>query len=432
MNFWKTPDQTGLPLAQSLRCGLRSAVTVAVLVVAAFDVTAIEFSWAPQAKVMTRADDNVRGAARSPETAWGFDTGASVNFLAQTDQIVSELIPRVNARRFVVGDNLDADEYSVTFNNKLKLEQLVSTVNFTYARDSTLITTEAADTGLRNDVTNRDTITVAPSLYYAVDDRLTAHCNFLVSDVKYSDSGTSGLVGYKYLQGGSGIQYLLTDRIEPFFTVTISEFDAPTVKSSTRTYGAQAGTVFHWDSTLDLTASLGWNVNKIDFTTTEPVLVVTPVPHIEQVERPDSAWTNGPNAMVSVQKTFERSNLRFDYSRAVSPSGRGSQSNSDRLDASVSHKFSERLSLLVAALYEMRSSQAENIPGLLSSQDLNRDYTEARTSLRYQICDEWTTAISFRYGYRKSNGSATRETAHANAVYLSLDYNGMRKSFGVE
>lgn len=418
-------DSSGVENPKRIRS---NAVTFAALAFIVTNAGAADYSWTPQAKLMTRVDDNVRGASRSPETAWGFDTGASINFLAQTAEITSELIPRVNARRFAVGDNLDADEYSIIFNNKWRLEKLVSAVNFMYARDSTL-TTEATDTGLRNDVTDRDTITVTPSVYYAVSDRLTAHCDFLFSDVAYLTSGATGLVGYTYLQGSAGLQYQWNDRVESFVTITTSDFNAATVESSTRTYSAQIGGVFHWDPTLDLTASMGWNVSAIDFVSTTPVLVLNPVPHVEQARNPNSVWVNGPVAMVSIQKFFESSNLRIDYSRAVSPSGRGSQSSADRLEASASRKWSDRLTLTVAALYEMRSSQAQNIRDLTFSQDLNRDYSEARTSLRYRIGDEWATAVSFRYGYRKSTGGLAPDTADTNAVYLSIEYNGMPKRF---
>ncbi len=410
----------GTALVSGVRRHLPCWACSFLILVSGFPIVfAAEYQISPQAKVMTRLDDNIRGASFSPEAAWGFDSGGSLNLRARTETTSTELTPRVNFRRFVVGENLDADEYSVGLNNKWTNELFTTGMEFSYGRDSTLATTEAADTGLINDVVNRDSITVRPSFSYALTDRLSGNVSFLYNDVNYLDASNSGLVDYEYIQGMIGLQHSWSDFVQLFGNFYVNNFDAASIKSATRTYGGQAGVIWQWDETLDLTAQVGWEARTTSFTSLVPFPPAAPV-FLSEVE--EQVGTAGAVAGATIQKQFERTAAKLDYVRSISPSGRGTQSSSDRVALNVTHQLSEHLALVFDGLYETRTAQAESISAPSFSEDLNRDYTEVRGAVRYRISRDWAATGAYRFGHREATSETNRDVAETNAVFFTIDY----------
>jgi hypothetical protein len=387
--------------------------------------TAAQFDWKPDARSTMRLEDNVRGTSANPEAAWGFDTGGGVSISRSTGVLRSELKPKFNLRRFIVGSNLDADEYSVALNNEWAGDKFRANVDTSYARDSTL-TTEGPDVRRINDVKNRDSLTVAPSITYALSERTSLQSTFLFNDVTYIDAIDSGLVDYQYILGSTGVTYSLWDGLDLFASFVVSNFDVPDLNSTTRSYTEKIGGTWRASESLSMSAALGWILNDIKFEELEAVLVAQPVPRFEVVSVAKRTSSNGPIASVSIEKAFAQSVMRFDYTRQVSPSGRGAQSESDSMAFKHVHNLSQRLSLSLDGLYEIRAAQGgDSVPNAINAGDLNRDYFEVKAGLRYQLTEEWATSASYRFGHRKNTGLQS-DIAETNSFYLTVDYNGRR------
>lgn len=399
-------------------CGLTAGMSFVCVESAALDL-----SWTPRARSMMRIDDNIRTASSRQEEALGFDTSGDIAFKAQTDELSSELIPRVNVRRFAVGNNLDAEEYSVTFNNEWRQENYEAGVDFSYARESTLAS-EATDAGRVDDVKDRDSINIAPTFTYLFSDRLQSQTNFLYSDVAYIDAVGTGLIDYTYLQTSTSLTYAWTPSVQLYGQFLVSNFEVPELASTTRSYSGQGGLRWNWNETLEFSGGVGWIQSQITFHEFIPIFVANPVPHAEFIRTTDEAGSGGPIANVSIIKSFDETKANFNYSREVSPSGRGAQSTSDRIKMSVVHRYSERVNLIFDGLYEMRSAQAGSIPGVITSRDLNRDYYELRTGVRYQLRRAWALNATYRFGHRQSTNVGVSDSATTNSVFLIVDYNG--------
>ncbi len=393
---------------------------------------ATEVTWQPSARSMMRIEDNIRGASLEKESAWGFDTGGAVNLRARTETLTSEIVPRFNLRRFIIGDNLDADEYSITSTNDWVRERSALGLDFSYSRDSTL-TSEATDAGRVDDVKNRDSIIVTPSVSYALTDVVSAQSSFTYNDVSYVDVGNSGLIDYTYLQGTAGLNYQWGEQLLFFANTSVSNFKAPETESTTRTYGGQTGATLTWDENLTLTAAIGWNSSDIKFVEQQVIVVADPFPRLALVSVKDEASSSGPIANVSIRKIFETTVMKFDYVRQVSPSGRGSQSNSDRVTLNVVTRLNDRLSLIFDGQYDSRTAEGATSGGAVlgggAARDLNRDYAEVRGAIRYQIFEEWYLSAAYRFGHRTSTNLTNVDVADSNSVFLTVDYNGLRQDY---
>ncbi len=374
-----------------------------------------------------RLDDNIRGASQNGEEAVGFDMGGGVSLKAQNDSITSEIFPRFNLRRFAVGEDLDADEYSVAFNNDWLQPYYTTGLDFSYVRDSTL-TTELTDAGRQNDVTNRNSISVQPSASYFLTDKLALQSSFMFNDVTFIDAATSGFFDFRYLQGSAGISYKWREDLTTFANFFASDFDVTDQNSTTRTYGGQTGATWIWDETFELSGALGWVASDIQFTEQQLALAFNPT-RIVIVDVPAQASAAGPIASVTLRKVFDKTVAKFDYSRQVSPSGRGSQSTADRISLALERKLSDNLSLLFDGLHEMRSAQSQEVNPGLGVQDLNRDFSELRGAVRYRLTKLWTLGASYRHAHSQSNNLNSSFSADVNTVFLTVDYNGLPNTF---
>jgi hypothetical protein len=390
---------------------------------------ATDFSWAPSARTAMRLDDNVRGASRDAEAAVGFDIGGGVGLKAQNDTFASELIPKFNLRRFVVGSNLDADEYSVALNNDWLRERYTAGLDVSYIRDSTL-SSEATDTGgTRNDVTDRDAISVQPSASYFLTDKLALQTSFLFNDVSYVNAGNTGFFDYRYLQGSAGANFAWRNDLTFFANFFVSDFDVKSLKSRTRNYGGQTGATWKWDESLEVSGALGWIAADISFVDQRVVIIADPFLRFALQEFPVEAATDGPIASVTIRKSWDSLQSRFDYTRQVSPSGRGSQSTSDRMALVIEKKLSDLLSLQFDGVYEMRSAEGQSAGLDIRGRDLNRNYSEVRGMIRYRLSQEWSISANYRHGRSQSTNLNSSSTANMNALYLAIEFNGLPNTF---
>ncbi|MBI5617989.1 MAG: hypothetical protein HY943_17035 [Gammaproteobacteria bacterium] len=377
---------------------------------------AADLSWMPEADVKMRAYDNVRWSASNPEAAWGTEGGGGVDLKAASDTWSSELHPHANLRRFMIGKNLDADEYSVAFNNGLHLERLTSDVKFRYSHDSTLVS-ETTTAGLRNDITDRDTIDIHPTLRYLINDLTSAEVGFLYNDVTFANPGNAGLIDYSYMQAS----FTLTRVIDPvssvFLQPYVSDFRTPQVGGGTRSYGGQVGYARRFSETLDANVAVGFVSSDIDFLTPTLTILPNPVPHFAVINVKDTAGSDGPIVGLTINKKFSNDTATFEYSRQVSPSARGSQSQADHIRLGLHHPFSPRFWVSVSGIYDMRNAEGNRLVA-----DLNRDQAEMNASIGYRLTEQLTFETFYRYVWASIPVNST--TLDVNTLFVGIRYSG--------
>lgn len=399
------------------RTRIRQGVA-ALAAMIAINASAWNYSVTPVVRSSMRVDDNIRGASRNEEAAWGFDNGATVNMQAANEIITSTLIPRVNLRRFIIGEDLDADEYGVTFNNLWRQERFRYGLDFNYARDSTL-STEATDSGRQNTVIDRDGITVHPTVSYLFSDKLVVQASYMYNSVAYLTTNTDDFIDYQYQMVDVSLSYQWWENLELFASMSFSYFDSGSGFSITRSYSGRAGATYHWDETLEITGAVGWvdsNVKFHEFVESLPPL-------------PAHGASNGPLASANIQKKFDQAVATLDFVRQVSPTGRGAQSSTDRISSSYLYNFTDRFSTRADFIYDMQSADGASFGGSTTAASLNRDYLEFVGTVRYKLSPFWQMSTSYHHPIRKSTNSEFSSTAQSNSVYVTVEYSGERLNF---
>ena len=401
---------------------MRLAIVTLALSLCAQAVSAeSQYFIAPRMSVLTTGDSNLLLGSRSPIETGNANTSLSFDLNRQSLGWKSDLIPRVNLRRFFVNSAFDADEYGVNFNNDWTGESVSVGLDVGYTSDSTLIT-EATDTGASNDVVGRDSIEVTPSLTWQMSERWQTQFSLLFNDISYA-SGTSGLLGYRYVMGSSTASYTYNDTTQIFTTFFTSDFDVPEIGNHTRTYGTQLGMTKFLTPTIRVTGSAGYVWSTIDSLERRlGVVDAPPPPHIGIIDVPVSANATGPIANFSVQKQLSTVSLaKFDYSRQLSPGGRGTQTISDNMTLRADLKLRPDWLLILSGSHDMRTSE-----GGLFANDTDRDFTTLRGALRYAWTREWWVTGAYRFAFRQNTGLST-DFASGHAVSLTIEYNGLTR-----
>lgn len=383
-------------------------------------VQAIDLSWQPQLRLGTRGTDNVRWSGVDEEAAWGFDTGGGVALKAAAANWNSAINPSFNFRRFPIGENLSADEYGVRSQHQYKVsDRLQTSLQADYVRDSTL-SSELTDAGRRNDVADRDTLSIQPGVSYLISDSTAVNAGYGYTDVAFVGAEDQGLVNYSYQQWTLGSTHWFSDRLQGFVSGFITDFDVADVNSETWTYGGQVGVNYEWSDSLSTNMSVGYQTSTIEFLESTQVLVIDPLPRLITVLTPAQSSSSGPIANFGIKKQFEHTKAEFAYARRVSPSIRGAQTLEDDILLTADHELSKYWALGFRGGYNMRTAQAEEVGG--TSRDLNRDQASIGASFTYKATKE----ISLRTEYRISRQTLAEasDTIYVNALFVTMSYNG--------
>jgi hypothetical protein len=382
-------------------------------------VAAVEISARPQIRVGSRTTDNVLFSAEGAESAFGFDSGGGAIIKGESADWSSIINPTFNARRFLIGENLNADEYGVRTQHKYQASsRLLTEFKADYIRDSTL-TTELTDAGRQNDVANRDTVNLQPSASYVLNELTSVNLGFLYSDVTFDAVGNAGLVDFTFKQGNAGITRTLNEQLQLFVTGFISQFDVEAIGSATRTYGAQTGITFVYSPDIAVDLAGGYVKSNIDFQEQFLAVVLDPLPRIAQVSRQREVSTSGPIASASIRKNFENTRTRLDYSRRVSPSSRGAQTLEDDIAVSVYRDMNRRLLLGFRGGYNMRGAETQEFGSVA---DLDRDQALLSGSVSYLFTQQLSLSSEYRFVRQTFTGRTTN--VYSNALFITLSYNG--------
>lgn len=397
---------------------IHGAVLATASLFASAQTPALELSVSPEFNLGSRATDNVLFSANDVQDALGFDTGGRLNLLAETPTLRSNVTPDFNFRRFAVGDNLDADEYGIRSQHQWKAnDRLTAALQADYYQDSTL-STELTDAGRQNNVSDRETVNLQPSLVLALDALTQLNASYAYTDITTDAAANAGLVDYSYQMATLGASRIVSDDWQVFATGFISWFDVPSQRSFTTTYGVQTGATWAVDGATRISTSIGYLTSDIDYVDLVPVLVFDPAPRILLLTFDRQASTDGPIASVSVERQFEHLRVSGKYARQVSPTLRGAQSLEDAMDVRLDYDWSPEVALFAYGQYAMRSAQAD--VNQAASEDLNRDQFNASGGIAWRATRLTTIRAEYRYATSESN--LAQSVANVHSLFVTVNY----------
>ncbi|MCC7207362.1 MAG: hypothetical protein IT323_08650 [Anaerolineae bacterium] len=401
---------------------------------------AVDLSVQPQVQVGTRATDNLRSTSADKEAAWGFDTGASAALTVASSTWSSVVTPGFNFRRFLIGENVDADEYNIRTKSRWNpTVNAIASLGFDYVRDSTLATEEIDLGERRNDIISRDTFNVQPSVQYFLSDQISVNLGLMFSDVSFEDRPGTSFSDYDYKQINAGVSYVLSEALVLYINTHVSEFVAGpkdtllqnavlTSGSAAQTYGGQLGAQYHFSPTLDVDFAIGSDLTKSKANTRlvfdKPQVVFDPISgaitFVQEQATVDKSSDVGLVANASIKKAFADSRAKIDYRRAVSPSSRGAQTVSDDIVLSLDKDISRRWIVGWRGIYNMQTTQTDALSNNVST--LNRDQLLLNTWVRYRITEELAVSASYRFIWNEY--SNPQRSVYNNGLYVTFSYMG--------
>ena len=249
----------------------------------------------------------------------------------------------------------------------------------------------------------RQRIELNPTFNYSLTERVRAGVGLNYEDVRYdAESGQSTRTDYDFTVVDGSLAWTLTPQSEVGLAVYASQYQAKDDSSETDAYGAGVGYTYQWSEVTGVEARLYYEKNDV----TDYV----PVKFEES--------TSGLGGSLTAYRKLEVSDWRFSLSRQYIPTGDGGKSESDQFRLQYNRDFSERLSFLGAARYEMRNALTETGGGD------DRDYARLDLSLNWFMSRHGTcvadTVISGRIANKTmvtptttncSSALVTRESA---------------------
>jgi len=380
---------------------------------------AIEWAAEPSIRAGLEYNDNLFLTTAQHETVTGANLGVNLDLVARQELWELRGGARLLSRRYQGREDLNTDDVFGTLGYYLNTDRNRWQLNASYASQSMLNSdTIDPDIGLTYKQTKRATTTAIPAWTWLVTETTQLRLDYQFADVQYQEGASVNLLDYRQTATGLALSDQISARTKIFailnysdFRVTTPEADifAPyTAKSRTNT--GQIG-ITH-DFTETLKGSLSGGPRK---TVSDDVIYGLCGFSLCLVPVTPSTTTYGSVFAGSLESRLQLTSTTFRFSRAVSPSGSGSQVQSGNVYLGIQRQITpDRLSVWLTA-----SGQAIRAIGPTTS-NVDRNYYRLEPGLRWR----WTEdlAVEATYRYARQRYVDADNVAAANSVNLVFTY----------
>jgi len=250
----------------------------------------------------------------------------------------------------------------------------------------------------------RQRLQLNPTFDHSLTERIQLGFGLNYETVSYdADVGEPTRIDYDFTEVDGSLSWALNPQSKVGIGAYASQFQAQDDSEETDAYGAGVGYSYQWSDVTGIEAQLFYENN--DVTIKEPV----------RTEESTSGW----GGSLTAYRKLEVSDWRFAISRTYIPTGDGGKSESDQLRLQYNRSFSERLSFLGAARYEMRNALTETGGGD------DRDYARMDLSLNWFMTQTWY--VQGGYSYIWLDRQTAAGDADNNRLFVSVGYQGLRR-----
>jgi|GEM_PF-3142626 len=250
------------------------------------------------------------------------------------------------------------------------------------------------DVGTVTDQLDRIRAQLTPSVSFQLNQRTSAQIDYSYFEIFYDDSSLAALVGAQETRSqaiGSTVSHRLSEQTTINVRGRATKFE-PELSQESDVYEVSVGLTRQLSEISNLEVQLG--ANRTD-------------PEISDSE-------NGFQARIGYNRRTANGRLRLSVQRRLSPGSFGSILETDEVVVRYRHRFSQRLSgvLAVTGL----SSESSNDP--FSRQ--NRDLVQFTPELSWRFNENWTGTGGYRL--RWTDRDFDNDDAVSNAAFVSLTY----------
>lgn len=414
-----------------------SIAALALTIASGFAVAA-EWSAEPTVSLRQEYNDNINLTLQPHNAVWGTILSPAITFSGKSETLEVSGGAQLNFNRYTGAKGLDSDDRIFTLSTQYKTERDKFGLNVSSKSDSTRAT-ELASTGSVLPRAQRNSLSIRPSWTHSLTERVALRLDYTLSDTKYEDGASVGLVDSKYKAASASVIYLLTDTDKLTVSGTRSK-SISTGSSESTTDDLRLGLTHEFSETLQADAQVGVRRTTstflsaiyscdhlglgsiLPFQSSSGVICgyygVIPVAAL-LLYNPQTVSSRGSSLNLGLTKKFgEADSLTARLSRDISPSGRGLLIETDHLSLGYSKRFSETLSgSLNTNLYRNRYPAIANY---------GSEYFTIAPSLSWQLSEWWNLDAGVQYARQKYDSSAT--SVSSNLIYGSIRYNWPKMS----
>lgn len=421
--WWWCPDAAGT--MQMNPWGFRRQALVAAVSLMTSPV-ALAQQWAVYSGAAGRVEYNdnyfftapVQNAtgpsAQNPESAFVFSAIPFVAAARRTE--VSEVTALLSLGYNKVWGISPTEDYwsgSLALNGILREERATWGGNAAYLRSPQLQNAVVGDEVVLIR-TYTDTATLGGSYTYAISDQWSAEASVGALANRYDSvegfGSQSDDAGYNI---GGKFDYRLSEATRVAFTLGYSYYSSDVTRSHAVT--TTVGAVHRFSPQLSASLSAGGFWLE---TTAEENLPGAAVPVVSGEKRNDNGTFFGGNLGYEYSE-----DTRFDlaFSQGLSPTGVGVISKSTNAWATLSHRFSDRLTGRLGGSYARTTYP-------VALDDGYRENTiNAQAGISYRLAEQWKLDVG--YQYTRSQYSQTSSEPSSNVFFIGLGYNWPGSTF---
>jgi hypothetical protein len=251
------------------------------------------------------------------------------------------------------------------------------------------------DVGLATTKVHRRWREAAPSLTYQLTERNSVNLLYRITNVKFGDVGTSGLVDYQQDYLSLTDSYALSEANYLNVSVLGTKY-RPTDGSDSDTSELLAGMYHYFSATSS--AGLRAGVGKTRET------------------MPDGSETHNSLFVLEITglQRSELSNLEGVISRDVEPSGVGQSVTTDQLRVDWNRRLTEMMGVSVrSTIFRTKSLDGSN-------PTVDRSYAEVSMGLDWTLAPAWSAGVS--YEYRRQKYDTASNAANNNGVFVAVNW----------
>jgi hypothetical protein len=355
-----------------------------------------EWQIAPTASVFTDYTDNPRLVSDHEIATTGRVGELSAIVQRRTEVSELSLTPRLRSSRYSEDDALGSDDSYLDASWQLATERTRWGVNAGYVRDTTL-TSELQLTGLVQSNRRHEGINVSGGPMFSFSDRASAGLQAFWFDNHYTDALSVGLFDYGYRGLSLSSSYAGSD--QSVFTLKLQggALHVPIIPSADKE---------------DASARLGWKYQT-------SALWSIDVSAGPSFVKSKTSSDRGAVYEFGASRQGERWTFTASAGRDLTPTGRGSVTQSDQVSLALDSRLTERLSAHIqVAANRNRDLLHESVA---AADQVSYGRVEARVN--WQFAERWQLSFAVSGSTLKYESSPERPESYR--TYVGLVWNGL-------
>lgn len=413
-----------------------AAVLIAVAIFTGYPMTATAEAWLVQSGFAARGHftDNYFFASSGKESGFTASISPFVTAARRTETSDVAAVLAVGANKvWGLSENIDYLSGRLGLDGSLRDDRSTWAGSIAYTRAPTL-QSQLTQRGNVLALAYTDTASASGSYSYQLSERWSLGVRAGAFNNQYSSVQSTSiqntsvsLQNNSAFYGGGTVNYAYSERTQFNFVAAYGHTTGNLTRSDSIT--TTIGFVHRFSEQLTVSASVGSFWSDIQATRTALVCPTTPllcdsglVPRIP-ITAGESRSDNGHLYGGNVSYNFsERTSFSAFLSENLAPTSAGTLAKTDTAGASLSHKFSERLSARLGASYT-RQVFPSGVSGLSTT-----NFYAAEAGVSYLLTERWSLDAGYRYT-RAEYTQQFRGEPQANLVFVSIGYNWPGASF---